>query len=257
MGPAGAAGAGRCGVWRAKTGGPGQAREFRHREEAEERRARAVGGEGRPLESRRASSASRGGGDDCLSLALLSPPPQLQPKTKTLPTCQQRRSSLGRTARASERCGEGEEEERAAAAAAAAQDHPSPTPGRSPRPSARERGGGGVSPPSPPRPPSPPQEEEAGKCLYVCVCICVWEGLWGGSECARARRPVRERKAGQLHTAPKPPFSHPRANSTHQPTKHLSCLVLPRPLSLVAFPVACAGTQVLPRHPTPFPYHSL
>lgn len=60
MGPAGAAGAGRCGVRSAKTGGPGQAREFRHREEAEELRAGAVGGEERPLDSGRASSTSRG-----------------------------------------------------------------------------------------------------------------------------------------------------------------------------------------------------
>lgn len=67
-------------------------------------------GRGGPLDSDWASSTSRGAdsGDDCSSLALLSPQPQLQPKTKTLPTCQQRRSSLGRAARASEQRGEGE-----------------------------------------------------------------------------------------------------------------------------------------------------
>lgn len=67
MGPAGAAGARRCGVQSSKTGGPGQAPEFRDREEVEERRAGAVSGEGKPLGSGGASSTSRraGGSDDC------------------------------------------------------------------------------------------------------------------------------------------------------------------------------------------------
>lgn len=46
MGPAGAAGAGRCGERSAKTRGPGQARELRDQEEAEERRAGTVNREG-------------------------------------------------------------------------------------------------------------------------------------------------------------------------------------------------------------------
>lgn len=68
----------------------------------------------------------------------------------------------------------GEEEERAAAAAA--RDHPSPTPGRSPRLSAREqpeRGGGGASRLLPPSHASPPREGEEGKCLSVCVYLCI------------------------------------------------------------------------------------
>lgn len=109
MGPAGAARAGRCGVWSAKTGaraGPGV--------------PGAGGGGGKAplaLPTRRrdcssaagASTTARGvrGRDDCQSLARSSPKPQLQPKTKTLPTCQQRRSSLDRAARASERRGRG------------------------------------------------------------------------------------------------------------------------------------------------------
>lgn len=68
----------------------------------------------------------------------------------------------------------GEEEERAAAAA---RDHPSPTPGRSPRRSAREQpergGGGGASPLLPPKHASPPREGEAGKCLSICVYLCM------------------------------------------------------------------------------------
>lgn len=66
-------------------------------------------GNERPLGSGWASTTSRGasGRDDCTSLARLSPQPQLQPKTKTLPTCQQRRCSLDRAARASERRGGG------------------------------------------------------------------------------------------------------------------------------------------------------
>lgn len=93
-----------------RRGAPGRPRELRDREEAEERRAGTVNRERGPLDSDWASSTSRGAGsgDDCSSLALLSPQPQLQPKTKTLPTCQQRRSSLGRAARASEQRGEGE-----------------------------------------------------------------------------------------------------------------------------------------------------
>lgn len=156
---------------------------------------RPSGGEGRPLDSDWASSTSRGAGgsDDCSSLALLSPQPQLQPKTKTLPTCQQRRSSLGRAARASERRGEGG--------------------------GGAHGGGGGAGPPLPPLPGSagdgPPEssrrvaaarvrsrlsgrqahrEQERQGSAYVSVCICVWEGLWGGCECARARGPGREGK---------------------------------------------------------------
>lgn len=109
MRPAGAARAGRCGVRSAKTGaraGPGV--------------PGAGGGGGkarfaRPTRRRHrsspagASTTARGvrGRDDCQSLARSSSKPQLQPKTKTLPTCQQRRSSLGRAARASERRGRG------------------------------------------------------------------------------------------------------------------------------------------------------
>lgn len=109
MGAAGAARAGRCGVRSAKTGaraGPGV--------------PGAGGGGGkarlaRPTRRRHRSSPagpsttarSVRGRDDCQSLARSSPKPQLQPKTKTLPTCQQRRSSLGRAARASERRGRG------------------------------------------------------------------------------------------------------------------------------------------------------
>lgn len=180
-------GPGAAGERSAKTRGPGQARELRDLEEAGKRRAVAVGGEGRPLDSDWASSTSRGAGgsDDCSSLALLSPQPQLQPKTKTLPTCQQRRSSLGRAARASERRGEGR---------------------------GGAHGGGGAGPPLPPLPGSAGdgepessrrvaaararsrlsgrqahREQERQGSAYVSVCICVWEGLWGGCECARAR----------------------------------------------------------------------
>lgn len=79
------------------------------------------------------------------------------------------------------------------------------------------------------------REKERQGSAYVSVCICLWEGLWGGCECARARRPVREKKAGQLHTAPEPPPLPSATDSTHQPTKHLSCLSCPpSPLSLVA-----------------------
>ena len=79
------------------------------------------------------------------------------------------------------------------------------------------------------------REKERQGSAYVSVCICLWEGLWGGCECARARRPVRKKKAGQLHTAPEPPPLPSATDSTHQPTKHLSCLSCPpSPLSLVA-----------------------
>lgn len=100
-------GAAACGVQRQ---GPGQAPEFREREAAAARRGSPArrGGETARV-PRGASTTSRGvrGRDDCQSLARSSPKPQLQPKTKTLPTCQQRRSSLGRAARASERRGRG------------------------------------------------------------------------------------------------------------------------------------------------------
>lgn len=210
MGPAGAAGAGCCGERSAKTRRPGQAREFRGREKAGERRAGAVGEEERPLDSDWASSTSRGagGGDDCSSLALLSPQPQLQPKTKTLPTCQQHRSSLGRAARASERRGEGKEER----AAAAARDHPSPTLGSSRRRSAREQpeSGGDASPLSPPRQASPPRAGEAGKCLSVCVYLCM-----GGAvgrvrvrACSRTQEREESRTTARSTGAP---LSCPRA----------------------------------------------
>lgn len=241
-----------------KTGGPGQAPEFRYRDEAEDQRDGAVGGEERPLDSSRASSSScRCSGDDCSSLALLSSQPQLQPKTKTLPTCQQRRSSLGRAARASEQRGEGEEEERAAA-----QGHPSPIPGQSPRPSAqelRERGGGGggASPLSPPRQTSPPREGEAGKCL----CVCVYLSMGGavGRVRVRACSPTGEREESRTtaHStrAPTSPLRDRQHAPTHQALE-LSVLSS-QPLKSCRFPVARVGTHVLPSHPAPFPYHSL
>lgn len=112
MGPAGAARAGHCGVRSAKIWGQGRPRSSgsgrRRRRRGEARLARPTRRRDRSSPAG-ASTTARGvrGRDDCQSLARSSPKPQLQPKTKTLPTCQQRRSSLGRTARASERRGRG------------------------------------------------------------------------------------------------------------------------------------------------------
>lgn len=263
MGPAGAAGAGRCGVRSAKTRAPGQAREFRDSEEAEERRAGAVGAEAGPLGSRRASSTSRSahGRDDCSSVALLPLQPQLQPKTKTLPTCQQRLSSLGRAARALERRGEkAEEEEERAAAAAAARDPPPPLPGAATTVSPgaagarwrrRRRRESALA--SQTRKPT----ARRGREVPVSVCICVWEELRGGCECARARRPVRG-KQGICPQSPDP--YNPSAGTQPSPAHYALELSAwsSSPLSLVASaPVACAGTHVLPDRPTPFPCHSL
>lgn len=204
--------------------GPGQARELRDLEEAGKRRAGAFGGEGRPLDSDRASSTSRGAGgsDDCSSLALLSPQPQLQPKTKTLPTCQQHRSSLGRAARASERRGEGGGGARGAGGGAGPPLPPlrgaaGDTPGRSRRRSAREQpeSGRGASPLSPLRQASPPRAGEAGKCLCVCVYLCM-----GGAvgrvrvrACSRIRETGKQDNCTQYRS---PVF--PSAGMKHAPT---------------------------------------
>lgn len=219
MGPAGAAGAGRCGVRSAKTGGPGQAPEFRDGEEVEERRAGAVGGEGKPLGSGRASSTSRraGGGDDCSSLALLSPQPQLQPKTKTLPTCQQRRSSLGRTARASERRGEGR---RRSARRRRRGTTPPPLPGAArdgPPGSSRSAAAAAARARSCLRSTQAHREKERQGSAYLFVCICVWEGLWGGRECARARGLASEESRTTAHST----GAHliPFAGRQHAPTQ--------------------------------------
>lgn len=153
---------------------------------------RPSGGEGRPLDSDWASSTSRGAGgsDDCSSLALLSPQPQLQPKTKTLPTCQQRRSSLGRAARASERRGEG---------------------------GGGAHGGGGAGPPLPPLPGSaghgPPESSRRvaaararsrlsgrqatasrrGREVPMCLCVFVYGRGCGAGASARVLADLGER----------------------------------------------------------------
>lgn len=189
MRPAGAARTGRCGERSAKTRGPGQAREFRDREEAEERRARTVGGEERPLDSGWASSSSsRGaGGGDCSSLALLSPQPQLQPKTKTLSTCQQRRSSLGRAARASEQRGEGKEER------AAARDHPSPTLGAAE--DGRPGSGRSAAAAQPPlaSQAGEPTANWRGREVSMCLCVFVYGRGCGAGASARVLADPGER----------------------------------------------------------------
>lgn len=63
-----------------------------------------------------------------------------------------------------------------------------------------------------------PTARRRGREVPICLCICVWEGLWGGCECARARGPVRERRARQLHTALGPPLL-PSASKQHAPTQ--------------------------------------
>lgn len=213
-------GAAACGVQRQ---GPGQAREFR------ERAAAAAATRGPPVRREgETAGVPRGGGwgggsttarsvrcrDDCPSLARSSPKPQLQPKTKTLPTCQQRRSSLGRAARASERRGRG---------------------------GALRGGGGSASPPLPhraqPRTVSrraagtwggrarahQDQERQGSAQVYV-----LWGGggvrrgghLWGGCDCARARRQTRRAKQGLNITGPPPPLRG--FTGTHRPTRNLS-----------------------------------
>lgn len=219
MRPAGAAGARRCGERSAKARGPGQARELRGWEAAAGRRAGAGGAEKRPSTPAGPppppAAPAAAAAATCRRLALRSPQPQLQPKTKTLSTCQQRRSSLGSAARARSGVGRGEER-------SAARDHPSPTPAQ---PTALGPGAagarGGARPLSPPRPAGPPQAGGAGKCPCVGVSFCL-----GGGASARALADPGER--GKRDNRPQhrsPPIpSPPRAWRAPQPTQHSSFL---------------------------------
>lgn len=185
MGPAGAARAGRCGVRSAKTGaraGPGV--------------PGAGGGGGKaPLarQTRRrdrwspagASTTARGvrGRDDCQSLARSSPKPQLQPKTKTLPTCQQRRSSLGRAARAFGTPGEGRSAPRQWRRRRREPTPPPPgaAPDGEPASAAGTRGDPGASPPG--------QAEARGapKCALAAARLCARACARGATGCAAGR----------------------------------------------------------------------
>ena len=172
-------------------------------------------GEERPLDCCWASSTYHGAGrgDDCSSLALLSPQPQLQPKTKTLSTCQQRRSSLGRVARPRSCVGRGR-----GRSARRRGTSPPPLPGAaddSQPGSSRSAAAAGTRSRLPGG--QAHRELERQGSAYLSVCICVWEGLWGGCQCARARGPGRAKEENcTQHRSPL--FSSPpRAWSTPQP----------------------------------------
>lgn len=279
MGPAGAARPGRA-LRRAecKDRGPG-----RPASSGSGRRRRP--GEARPARPTRrtdrsspvgASTTARGvrGRDDCQSLARVSPKPQLQPKTKTLPTCQQRRSSLGRAARASERRGRGGALRRGGRASPPLPQGAQPRT-VSPR-AAGARGG---------RARAHPDEARQGS-ARVCVCVRGGGVRGGGGRgpgssrgrgrgrggCARARSRTGEQSAsregrsltGTLPAAPKTPRHAPthaepgRAFSLQSPARVESLARRPelaptsswppnsRPLSLtVALNPKCSRRSLL------------
>lgn len=205
MGPAGAAGAGRCGVRSAKTGGPGQAPEFRDGEEVEERRAGAVGGDGKPLGSGGASSTSRraGGGDDCWWLALLSLSLNFNPKQKHSPPASNTAPHWAEPPGPRNAVGRG---------------------------GGGAHGGGGAGPPLPHSRAQPatvrpgaagarrrrrrepalasearkPTARRRGREVPICLCVFVYGRGCGEGVSARVLADSRVRKAGQLHTVPEP-----------------------------------------------------
>lgn len=229
MGPAGAARAGRCGVRSANTGAQGRPESSGTKSRQGRGKAEAVG---RAAETSRLLQGlhhlprlprlPRPRRLNVASSALSSASTSTQNKnTPHLPATPlligQSRPGLGTP-------GEGEER------ATAARDHPSPTTGAAPDgapASSRSSAAAAAARPPPASKAGQPTRRRRGREVPKCLCVCVG-GLWGGSECARARGLVWERKAGGQQAAREPPLLalNPsplrRQTGTHQPTQNLS-----------------------------------